>query len=738
MQWLFLMIVVPVFLCGNALAHGTPHPKAPGDGTAPPPVPGARAFFDAVSARGAHLFANDEAGTLAEAGRHYAFQDQILRNETADPATPADADHNRHLAEHLLIDLVRGMSGKITLDFRKGMPAHDIDAPVPVPPQHGAVLLEVITGDGSPGFMTHTLDMSASGHSGPVPIPVYPDGTTWLLLEMENVPQGRHQILMGFVDEGADQPSHWHAVTIEALQAAQFRFTALGADGQPTPVFLRLTAKATGNMWEPPNAVDIAPIMTDVTGMPMGPGKGYMHYLRGPFQGVYWIVPGPFETALPPGEWEVHVHHGVEHIPVTDTFTAAAGERVEKTYTLGRWVDMPARGWYSGDDHIHARMMHSEDADRIMAFVRAADVHVGNILEMGNSERTWYFQRGFGQEFRVQQGNHILVPGQEDPRSPLGHAIGLNLRSLARDVDKYLLNDWVADEIHRQGGLYGFTHVGEGDGLLVYRDMTLLMPRGKGDFGSILQNTLGTERYYDFLDLGFRLSASAGTDTPYGGAVGLVRVYAFLGMKTPFTADAWFDALKRGRTFVTQGPMIDFHVEDAMPGDEVRVGEDRTLRVHARVEGLPGASAPARISLVRNSTVIHEVTSDDPALGVLELETEVPAGFGGWLTVEATGHDGTRGSTSPVYVVREGFRTWNYARVPELLDARKITLDEIEELIDENKRKQAAGELSPYDNWNGFFAEQGEPLRERLELVRGLYEELRADYEREKALRSAP
>ena len=40
-----------------------------------------------------------------------------------------------------------------------------------------------------------------------------------------------------------------------------------------------------------------------------------------------------------------------------------------------------------------------------------------------------------------------------------------------------------------------------------------------------------------------------------------------------FSADAWFDAFRRGRTFVTNGPMVELQVEDALPGDEIVVTE---------------------------------------------------------------------------------------------------------------------------------------------------------------------
>ena len=117
--------------------------------------------------------------------------------------------------------------------------------------------------------------------------------------------------------------------------------------------------------------------------------------------------------------------------------------------------------------------------------------------------------------------------------------------------------DWritleVFDAVHAQGGLTGYAHVNSGM-FHVHRDMSLNVPRQKLDFVEILQfNQLGTDLYYDFLNLGCKLTASAGSDVPWGGTIGEVRAYAYLGEKE-FTADNWFEAFGRGRTFTTSG-----------------------------------------------------------------------------------------------------------------------------------------------------------------------------------------
>jgi len=317
----------------------------------------------------------------------------------------------------------------------------------------------------------------------------------------------------------------------------------------------------------------------------------------------------------------------------------------------------------------------------------------------------------------------------------LGHAIGLNLPRKVRDLDKYLLNDWAAGEMHRLGGLYGHTHVGA-NACMVHREMALFTPMGIVDFNSIMQASLGLELYYNMLNLGFKLTASAGADTPYGGTVGAVRVYAHTGTDQLFSPDRWFEALGRGRTFVTNGPMLEFRVGDAMPGDEVETDGHQPLAVRLRAVGLAGASAPKSLRLVRLGKTYREVVSDDPQRDALELEVMLEPGHGCWLAAHAVGHDGSEAHSTPIYVVRQGFRHWNVDQAPALIKKQLAVLDEIERDLTESKRLASLG--NSLDYWNRLNAEQSDQVRERLEKSRASYRELQATHQRELAARGEP
>jgi hypothetical protein len=370
--------------------------------------------------------------------------------------------------------------------------------------------------------------------------------------------------------------------------------------------------------------------------------------------------------------------------------------------------------------------------------VQAEDIHLANVVKMGDIYRTYFEQRGFGPNYRFADGEFVLVPGQECPRThdQIGHTLAMNITSMVRNTDRYYLYDEVFDAVHAQGGLTGYAHVNS-DLFHVHRDMSMNVPRQKVDFAEILQfNRLGTDLYYEFLNLGCKLTASSGSDVPWGGTIGEVRAYAYL-HKKPFSADLWFEAFGKGRTFTTSGPMLDFRVDDALPGDELRLKADHKLRVRARAWGDPKRMAPVKLEIVRHGEVIRSAESREPQRPEAELDFTVPAGHGCWLAARAQAGDGTSAHTTPVYVIREGLRFWKFDGLEALNERRKANLEEIEQIVAAARRDDAQGKLENNRN-RKQLALQGDLLLERVAQARQLYADLERVAQAERAQRAGP
>jgi hypothetical protein len=299
--------------------------------------------------------------------------------------------------------------------------------------------------------------------------------------------------------------------------------------------------------------------------------------------------------------------------------------------------------------------------------------------------------------------------------------IGLNLRHPARNLERgYYVYADVFDDIHREGGLAGYAHVttySKSSG--AYRDATINIARKKPDFEEICENgSVETEIYYDFLNLGFRLTAMGGSDVPWGGTAGESRVYVRGGPK--FDADRWFAEVKKGHTFVTAGPMLEFTVTGHFPGDEITSKRGERLRVHAKAMVGSDVVRLERLEVVANGEVVR---SAEPLGHSAVLDFELPAEHSMWIAARtAVSH------TTPVYVTVDGKRHWKEDAVPALLDKCFKTLDEVEGLIDQNGANIKPNRDGDWENAESFRA-GAEELRRQVQEAREVYQQLRREWE---------
>ena len=94
-----------------------------------------------------------------------------------------------------------------------------------------------------------------------------------------------------------------------------------------------------------------------------------------------------------------------------------------------------------------------------------------------------------------------------------------------------------------------------------------------------------TEMWYRLLNCGFRVAISAGTDA-FTNVVdhyiaGGGRVYVQTGPK--FDYAAWLKGFREGRSFASNGPVIDLKVNEKAPGDEIQLDAPAEVTVQATV-----------------------------------------------------------------------------------------------------------------------------------------------------------
>lgn len=623
----------------------------------------------------------------------------------------------------------------------------DLDNPQTLKPgemthtdQNGSVIMLLRVGrQGAPVFGYQFVDLEViTEPDGLFAIPIVVEQRNWVLLRLARAPVGVTDLIIQLDCQSATgnfpMPLHQR---IEVSPPGYWQLDLRDEKGQECPATLRIVSLPDGNNYRPAGAVEFAPQMDDIGGDPLpvpnhppaGPGRPYPYCVPGPRAGFYWCVDGSFEMSLPHGHWQVTVCRGLEYEPELWEFEIAPGEHRHDSIQLSRWTNQPSEGWFSGDMHIHSRLSSDRDAERLLIWLQAAEINVANILQMGNATRTYYPQRGFGKEARVQRGNYVLVPGQEDPRAMFGHAVGVNLQSLVRNPDRYLDNHWVADEIHRQGGLYGHAHM-IFNGFNIKRDLAMLMPSGRSDFGEILQSgMLETELYHEFLNLGFQLAAAASSDVPYGHTLGEVCMYAYTG-KPELDPDAWFESVRAGHTFVSTGPMVKLEVNGAMPGTVLRFAEESTLAIRVSASGSPRMTAPELIEVLSQGDVAFTMPvprNQNQAV----LEVELPVRGGCWIAARVTGRDGSQAHTTPVYVERQGLRWWKMEAVPSLLAGCLETLQGIEDELNYFSQALKSGQIPSHDFYVNAVVAQAPMIHQHIAEARQAYQTLDEQYQHE-------
>lgn len=264
--------------------------------------------------------------------------------------------------------------------------------------------------------------------------------------------------------------------------------------GAPTrpPGALLLPGECAGHGAAPPATLPSRAVLDPVSGLEQ------------------FYAAGPIEASLDAGRYRVTARKGLEYGRASASVELAPGETRELELVVERWAHLARDGWYSADDHLHLRRTSAEGDSTLLEVARAEDLNVANLLQMGSCDGAVVApQHVFGEASVVQEGETILASGQENPRAwILGHGIVLGARAYLDVPERYLVYREVWEAARAQGALTGYAHF-RAPGLL------LDAPDGLIDFLEVLQfDVLEPRAWYDLLNVGIRLTPTAGIDFP--------------------------------------------------------------------------------------------------------------------------------------------------------------------------------------------------------------------------------
>src|SRR6266480_4045052 len=398
------------------------------------------------------------------------------------------------------------------------------------------------------------------------------------------------------------------------------------------------------------------------------------------FEYGYFHTTGTAELTVPTGAVQVEVWHGPEYRVARADVTVPAGRTLTKRLVLERLANLPARGWWSGDLHVHMNYGGAyRNTPAHLAFQgRAEDLHVVENLIVNKEQRIpdiGYFRTDSDP---ASTPGFLVVHDQEYHTSYWGHTglLGLSDHYLLPEyvgypntaaASLYPMNADVADLAHAQGALFGYVHPfdtppdpSDTTALLTY-ELPVDVALGKVDYLEVMgysDHRITSGIWYRLLNCGFRIPAGAGTDAfpnfaSLRGPPGLVRVFVRSG--PALDRSSFMAGLKAGRTFVTNAPLLEFTLGGREIGDEIRLPAGGG-RLTARV-GLRSSVPIDHLEVIGNGSVVATIPVRGDRTSASDT-VSIPVARSGWYVVRAWSDRAALpildlypfGSTSPIYV----------------------------------------------------------------------------------------
>ena len=397
----------------------------------------------------------------------------------------------------------------------------------------------------------------------------------------------------------------------------------------------------------------------------------------------YFHCPSRCTLEAPAGEAAIWVQRGFAYLPWRQTVALVAGaERAVEVKLQPN--DLPASfgEWRSADLHVHMNYggHYRNTAANLARQARAEGLDAVYNLIVNKEERVpdiGYFRPG---PDAASSSDVLILHSQEYHTSYWGHLglLGLSDHYLAPGFSAYQNsplaspypdNGTIADLAHVQGALVGYVHPFDTDpdpakDKSLTNELPADVANGKVDYLEIVgfsDHKSTAHVWYRLLNLGFRIPAGAGTDAMANyadlrGPVGMNRV--FLDTGGALNPAALLAALKAGRTFASNGPLLGLEIDGKHPGDVIaRAGPGR---IHYRI-ALRSPVAVEHLELVENGKVVKAFAlTGDPR--EFDAEGDLDVDRAGWLLLRAW-NDGADpqvldiypyATTSPVYLELPG------------------------------------------------------------------------------------
>jgi hypothetical protein len=370
---------------------------------------------------------------------------------------------------------------------------------------------------------------------------------------------------------------------------------------------------------------------------------------------------------LPAGRFHFEIERGPEYRSIAGALTIDPGRETTVSAELGRLADLKSEGWWSGELHVHRPV---EDVPLLM---QAEDLHVAPTITWWNNTNLWAGRALPAQTLVKSDGDRYYdVMAGEDEREG-GALLYFGLKeplAIARAGREYPSPMRFLNQARRQAGVHvdiekpfwwdvpAWLASGQVDTIgiannhmcrsMMHPDEAWGVPRDRARLPAPKGNGYWTQEiYYHVLNCGLRIPPSAGSASGVlANPVGYNRVYVHLDGDLDYAR--WFEGLRAGCSFVTNGPLLRVRAAGKLPGHVFTAPDQVDVELAVLLDGRDRVEA---VEIIRDGRIERRVPTaklaKPAALGKLTFTSS------GWFLVRAIA-DVPRtfrfASTAPWYV----------------------------------------------------------------------------------------
>ncbi len=448
---------------------------------------------------------------------------------------------------------------------------------------------------------------------------------------------------------------------------------------------------------------------------------------------------GGGEVSVPPGVITIEVSRGYDYRPerlTVDTNKIQSDLEI-KLKKLAR-LDPNEGEWVSSDLHVHQNYggTYKNDRATLVKQAEAEGVDIVHNLVVNKEQRFPDLIRTVEPD-SLPEPDVLVIAGQEFHTSYWGHRGLLNMKEHlllpgyagypnTAAASLFPMNADVYDMAHAQGALVGAVHPFDEEPnpfanppQRITDELPVDVALGKLDYMEIVgfsDHKATAAVWYRLLNLGFRIPAGAGTDAtanyaaPIRGIVGMDRVYVWV-PAWPLNLAIWMNGLKHGRTFATNGPVINFTLAKEMVGGESNLNASQdAVPFTARLQSIVPVD---HLEVVCDGKVVQSLLLDGPKVSA-DVSGKIPLKESGWCLLRASSDKAeypvmdnyAYATTSPIYVTVADHKPRSPADAKYFAAWIQRTIEVTEK----------------YPDWNS--AAEKELVMKRLREAKKIYEEM--------------